>query len=56
MPLKKAVFQCPTRRSVCRVMGFQANSYVFTKALAEQLLEDAAADLPVIITRPSIGV
>ncbi|KAK3917434.1 Putative fatty acyl-CoA reductase [Frankliniella fusca] len=39
-----------------KVMGSQANTYVFTKALAEQLLEDAADDLPVVITRPSIVV
>lgn len=35
--------------------GFQPNTYTFTKALAERLMEDASEDLPVIITRPSIG-
>lgn len=32
------------------------NTYTFTKALAEQLLLDTAADLPVAIVRPSIVV
>ncbi|XP_052132153.1 fatty acyl-CoA reductase wat-like, partial [Frankliniella occidentalis] len=41
---------------VRRLMGSQANSYVFTKALAEQLLEEVADELPVVITRPSIVV
>ncbi|XP_052121097.1 putative fatty acyl-CoA reductase CG5065 [Frankliniella occidentalis] len=39
-----------------KLMGSQANSYVFTKALAEQLLEEVADELPVVITRPSIVV
>ncbi|XP_052131985.1 putative fatty acyl-CoA reductase CG5065, partial [Frankliniella occidentalis] len=37
-----------------KFMGFQPNSYVFTKALAEQVMNEAARDLPVIIIRPSI--
>ncbi|KAE8737141.1 hypothetical protein FOCC_FOCC017398 [Frankliniella occidentalis] len=44
-----------TMRGVLVLMGSQANSYVFTKALAEQLLEEVADELPVVITRPSIG-
>lgn len=36
-------------------MGFQPNTYLFTKALAEKLMDDASRDLPVIVTRPSIG-
>lgn len=39
-----------------KIMGFQPNTYTFTKALAEKLIDDYAQELPVIITRPSIVV
>ncbi|KAK3917438.1 Fatty acyl-CoA reductase 1 [Frankliniella fusca] len=37
-----------------KLRDFHPNSYTFTKALAEQLIDDVAAELPVIIVRPSI--
>ncbi|KAK3917436.1 Fatty acyl-CoA reductase 2 [Frankliniella fusca] len=39
-----------------RLQDFHPNSYTFTKALAEQLIDDVAAELPVVIVRPSIVV
>lgn len=38
-----------------RLRGFQPNTYTFTKALAERLVEDEANDLPAVIARPSVG-
>ncbi|XP_034234298.1 putative fatty acyl-CoA reductase CG5065 [Thrips palmi] len=37
-----------------KFMGFQPNSYVFTKALSERVMNEAALDLPIVIVRPSI--
>ncbi len=37
-------------------IGNQPNTYIFTKALAEQLLLETASGLPVAIVRPSIVV
>lgn len=38
-----------------RMLAGRPNTYSFTKALAESLLAEEAADLPVAIVRPSIG-
>jgi fatty acyl-CoA reductase len=38
------------------VINDHPNTYTFTKALAEQLLLETAADLPLAIIRPSIVV
>ncbi|KAK3925336.1 Fatty acyl-CoA reductase 1 [Frankliniella fusca] len=37
-----------------KLLGFHPNSYTFTKALAEKLIDDVAGELPAIIVRPSI--
>lgn len=37
-----------------KFMGFQPNSYVFTKSLSERAINEAALDLPIVIVRPSI--
>ncbi|XP_052125760.1 fatty acyl-CoA reductase 1-like isoform X1 [Frankliniella occidentalis] len=39
-----------------KLIGFHPNTYTFSKALAEQVMADAAATLPVVIVRPSIVV
>lgn len=38
-----------------RLIGNQANTYTFTKALAENVLVKEANTLPITIVRPSIG-
>ena len=37
-------------------MGFQPNTYVFTKALSEHVINEAALDLPIIIVRPTVVI
>lgn len=37
------------------LIGSRPNTYTFTKALAESMLETEAKNLPVAIVRPSIG-
>lgn len=37
------------------LIGCRPNTYTFTKALAESMLEIEAKSLPVAIVRPSIG-
>lgn len=41
---------------VCRYVGKMPNYYVFTKRLAEQVIEDYSKSLPCIICRPSISM
>jgi fatty acyl-CoA reductase len=36
-----------------KILGTYPNSYAFTKALAEALVEEASKEIPAIITRPS---
>lgn len=36
------------------LIGKYPNTYTFTKALAESMLEEHAKDLPLLIVRPSI--
>ncbi len=38
-----------------RLRGFQPNTYTFTKAMAEKLIDEVSGELPVVIVRPSIG-
>ncbi|XP_034242356.1 fatty acyl-CoA reductase 1-like [Thrips palmi] len=37
-----------------KLLGFQPNSYTFSKALAEQVVNEARSEIPVVIVRPSI--
>lgn len=37
-----------------KILGFQPNTYTFTKALAENIINDARHDIPVIIFRPAV--
>ncbi|XP_026286499.1 fatty acyl-CoA reductase 1-like isoform X2 [Frankliniella occidentalis] len=37
-----------------KLRDFHPNSYTFTKALAEKLIDDVASELPVVLVRPSI--
>lgn len=38
-----------------RILGDIPNTYAYTKALAEALVNEAGKELPVMILRPSIG-
>lgn len=38
-----------------RYLGDMANTYVFTKNLAEHVIQDYSNEVPVVIFRPSIG-
>ena len=43
--------------SLCsRILGFQPNTYTFSKALAESVVNDARNDIPAIIYRPAVGM
>ena len=37
-----------------RIIGKDPNTYTFTKALAEQLLEKECGNVPLVIVRPSV--
>lgn len=37
------------------LIGNRPNTYTFTKALAEDMLQNESGNLPVAIVRPSIG-
>lgn len=39
----------------CRIIGFQPNTYTFTKALAENVINDSRHEIPVMIFRPAVG-
>ncbi|XP_026285207.2 fatty acyl-CoA reductase 1-like isoform X2 [Frankliniella occidentalis] len=39
-----------------KLRGFHVNTYTFTKAMAEKVIDDVAEELPVIIVRPSIVI
>lgn len=39
---------------ICRLLGNCPNTYTYTKALAEQLLEEQCGTVPLAIVRPSI--
>lgn len=39
-----------------KYMGFLPNTYVFTKSLAEQIVNDYKDELPLILFRPSIVI
>ncbi|KAJ1520338.1 hypothetical protein ONE63_004536 [Megalurothrips usitatus] len=39
-----------------KLLGFQPNAYTFTKALAENVINDARFDIPVIVFRPAVVV
>ena len=38
-----------------RILCNLPNTYIFSKSLAEHVVEDLGEDLPVVIFRPSIG-
>ena len=50
----KSVLDAP--EATKKLIGQFPNTYTFTKALAEQLLQEEASDLPLAIVRPSIVI
>jgi len=52
--LPPSTLDCPDVTK--KILGDRPNTYTFTKAMAEQLVQDEGAGLPICIVRPSIVV